>query len=235
MIPKIIHYCWFGGKPLPKYAKRKIASWKLFFPDYEIREWNEGNYDVNFIPYTAKAYKEGKYAFVSDFARYWILFQEGGIYFDTDVEVIRSFEDIINKGPFLGIEKNDKIISINPGLGMGAKPKMEFYGKMIDFYSNLKIEDSSRIEPYLVSKTSQFLIENGFLQEDHLQLIDDIYIYPNDYFNPLNDYTGKITITPNTLSIHYYAKSWIKGYNPLRNYLTRKYHLLFSKILKLNT
>ncbi len=94
-ISKIIHYCWFGGKPLPNSAKKCIASWKKFFPDYEIKEWNEDNFDVNMVPYIAEAYKAKKYAFVSDYARFWVLFKYGGLYFDTDVEVIKPMDEIV--------------------------------------------------------------------------------------------------------------------------------------------
>ena len=92
MIPKVIHYCWFGGTPLPEQAKKCIQSWRKFCPEYEIREWNETNFDVNSCPYTQEAYREKRYAFVSDFARFWILYKEGGVYFDTDVEVIAPIE-----------------------------------------------------------------------------------------------------------------------------------------------
>lgn len=108
MIPKIIHYCWFGRGPLPELAQKCIASWKKYLPDYEIKEWNEDNFDVNIIPYTAEAYKAKKYAFVSDYARFWILYQYGGIYFDTDVEVIRPMDDIIERGNFMGFETDPK-------------------------------------------------------------------------------------------------------------------------------
>ena len=101
-IPKVIHYCWFGGNPLPKSARQYIDSWKKNFPGYEIKEWNESNFDVNVIPYTAAAYKDRKYAFVSDYARFWILYNYGGVYFDTDVEVRRPLLDIIEKGPCMG-------------------------------------------------------------------------------------------------------------------------------------
>ena len=103
-IPKVIHYCWFGRNPLPKMAVKCIASWRKFLPDYEIKEWNEDNFDVNIIPYTKDAYADGKYAFVSDFARFWILYRYGGVYFDTDVEVIKPMDDIIGRGPFMGLE-----------------------------------------------------------------------------------------------------------------------------------
>ena len=98
MIPKIIHYCWFGHNPLPNSAIKCINSWKKFFPDYEIREWNEDNFDVESIPYTAEAYRIKKYAFVSDYARFWVLYHHGGLYFDTDVEVIKPMDDIIERG-----------------------------------------------------------------------------------------------------------------------------------------
>lgn len=229
MIPKLIHYCWFGGKPLPKYAKKNIKSWEKFFPDYEIKEWNESNFNVNIIPYTSESYAQKKYAFITDFARFWILHKYGGLYFDTDVKVIKSFDEIINNGPFMGIEKDGDIISVAPGLGIGAKPEMNFYREIIDFYSLLSKNDI--LEPHLVSKTTEFLVRSGFKREDKLQKINNIIIYPNEFFNPLDDYTGKISITPKTHSIHFYTKSWIKGYGPVRNYLTRKYHLLFE-ILK---
>ena len=95
MIPKVIHYCWFGGKPLPASAQKCIDSWKKFLPGYEIVRWDESNFDVRAIPYISEAYDAGKYAFVSDYARFWVLYNFGGLYFDTDVEVIRPMDDII--------------------------------------------------------------------------------------------------------------------------------------------
>lgn len=105
MIPKIIHYCWFGRNPLPLLAVKCIESWKRYFPDYEIREWNEDNFNVNMIPYTREAYEAKKYAFVSDYARFYILYYYGGLYFDTDVEVIKPMNDIIERGAFMGCER----------------------------------------------------------------------------------------------------------------------------------
>lgn len=131
MIPKIIHYCWFGGNPLPKSAERCIASWRKFLPDYEIKEWNENNYDVHKIQYIQEAYEAKKYAFVSDYARFDILYQYGGIYFDTDVEVLKPLEDIIARGPFMGREAGAYLrnickgyegdgLAVAPGLGLGV-------------------------------------------------------------------------------------------------------------------
>ena len=184
------------------------------------------------IPYTESAYRKNKFAFVSDYARYWILYNFGGIYFDTDVEVIRPFNDIIKRGPFLGIEKDRDLISINPGLGMGANRNMDFYKRMIDFYRRLIVDENNAVLPYLVNKTTRFLVEKGFVDEDKEQIVDGITIYPNDFFNPLNDYDGRLHITENTRSVHYYAKSWIEAYGPLRNYIVRKFHYLKSSLIR---
>ena len=145
MIPKIIHYCWFGGKSLPESAKKCIASWKKYLPDYEIKEWNESNFNVNIIPYTAEAYRAKKYAFVSDYARFYILYKYGGLYFDTDVEVIRNMDDIIARGPFMGCEGEAKqpmngtrdkatTLGVAPGLGLGVNPGLGLYKEIIDIY-----------------------------------------------------------------------------------------------------
>lgn len=129
MIPKKIHYCWFGRNPLPESARKCIASWHRYLPDYEIIEWNEDNFDVGSIPYTAQAYAANKYAFVSDYARFKILYEHGGLYFDTDVEVIRPMDDIVAAGPFMGFEVNPCTTrpngAVNPGVGMGAVKSME--------------------------------------------------------------------------------------------------------------
>ena len=119
MIPKIIHYCWFGRKALPRSAKKCIESWKKYLPDYEIKEWNEDNFDVNMIPYTQEAYSAKRYAFVSDYARFYILYHYGGIYFDTDVEVIKPIDDILEKGAFMGCEtiaEEEIPLYVAPGL-----------------------------------------------------------------------------------------------------------------------
>ena len=140
MIPKIIHYCWFGRNPLPESAVKCIDSWKKFFPDYEIKEWNEDNFDVNIIPYTKEAYEAKKYAFVSDYARMWILYHHGGLYFDTDVEVIKSMDDIVARGPFMGIEveaTSGTAPLVAPGLGLGVAPSLGLYKDFLDYYAPL--------------------------------------------------------------------------------------------------
>ena len=229
-IPKIIHYCWFGRKPLPKFARKCIASWKKYLPDYEIREWNEDNFDVNMILYTREAYECKKYAFVSDYARFYILYNHGGLYFDTDVEIIRPMDDVISRGAFMGIEKDADKVSVAPGLGMGASAGMELYKMILDYYASLHFvgQNGERISGNVVKYTTDILHRFNFVSEDRMQQVADMWIYPNEWFNPLDDATGRLTITANTCSIHHYSKTWIDNYGPLRIWITRRLHRIFG-------
>lgn len=232
MIPKAIHYCWFGRNPLPKLALKCIASWRKFFPDYEIKEWNEDNFDVNIIPYTSEAYAAKKYAFVSDYARFWILYHYGGIYFDTDVEVIRPMDDIIAKGPFMGIEVpglEDKYPQINPGLGLGAEQGMPFYSGMMSLYDGLAFinDDGSHNTQTVVKYTTEILVRAGLAKSDSEQTLEGITIYPADFFNPMDSLTGKTVLSQNTRSIHLYMNSW-SDKSSLYKWLSRLSHRLFG-------
>lgn len=212
MIPKVIHYCWFGRNPLPKSALKCIDSWRKFFPDYEIKEWNEDNFDVNIIKYTQDAYNAKKYAFVSDYARIWILYNYGGVYFDTDVEVISPMIDIIEKGPFMGFEINNSTenkIAVNPGLGIGSPSRLELYKDILDVYSNLNFWNGSKINLYAIVRiTTDILTINGLKNVDGAQTVNGITIYPSDFFNPLDSLTGRLNKTANTRTIHWYDNSW---------------------------
>jgi len=216
MIPKVIHYCWFGRNPLPELALKCIASWKKYLPDYEIKEWNEDNFDVNMVPYTAEAYKCKKYAFVSDYARFWILYKYGGIYFDTDVEVIRPIDDIIARGAFMGCE-TDAILGatsakpdVAPGLGLGANPGLGLYKKMLDYYEKLHfLMDGKNSNVTIVGHTTNMLLKYGLLPKNEIQQVAGVWIYPSEYFNPTNLSTRRIHITPNTRTIHHYAGTWM--------------------------
>lgn len=214
MIPKVIHYCWFGRNPLPSSAQKCIASWKKFLPDYEIKEWNEDNFDVNIIPYTKEAYEAKKYAFVSDYARFWILYHHGGVYFDTDVEVIKSLDTILARGAFLGIEQGPAVYTkplVAPGLGMGATSGMHFYKDMLGYYASLlfNLPDGTLNTATIVEYTTQKLYEMGMKESNSLQLVGDIWIYPADVFCPMDSTTGIIRITGESVSIHHYDASWL--------------------------
>lgn len=219
MIPKVIHYCWFGYGKKPKLATKCIESWRRFFPDYEIKEWNEDNFDVNIIPYTAEAYARRKYAFVSDYARFWILYHYGGVYFDTDVEVIRSMDDIIVRGAYMGIEVGDAShFGVNPGLGLAAEPKMPLYKAVLDHYGTQHFvnADGKQNKGTVVSHTTQVLIEHGLQSTNELQQVAGIWIYPHDFFNPYEYIIDRLSITENTRSIHWYGASWISPWQRLR-------------------
>ena len=230
MIPKVIHYCWFGHKPLPGSARRCIGSWKRFFPGWEIREWNEANFDVAAIPYTREAYERGKYAFVSDYARFYVLYRFGGLYFDTDVEVIRPMDDVVAGGPFMGIEQSLHAVGVNPGQGLGAEPGMALYKALLDHYADLHFVDADGVPlpGTVVRHTTDVLLRYGFRPENAMQQVAGVRICPNDWFNPLDDATGRLTLTENTRSIHHYAKTWVDHYGPLRLWITRRLHRLFG-------
>ena len=214
-IPKVIHYCWFGGNPLPPMAKKCIASWKKFFPDYEIKQWDESNFDINCIPYVKEAYSKKKYAFVSDYARIKILYEYGGIYFDTDVEVVKSFNDILSVGAFMGCQsryvpyQSPMKLDVNPGLGIAAPPRHEFYKELLQLYKPLHFinKDGSLNQTTIVHHTTSLLIKKGLDNTPEIQRIAGINIYPWDYFCPLSP-TLIMDMTPNTHSIHLFSATW---------------------------
>ena len=214
-IPKVIHYCWFGGNPMPELAKKCIASWKKFLPDYEIKEWNESNFDVYRTVYSAEAYRLKKYAHVSDYARFWVLYHNGGIYFDTDVEVIRPLDDILAKGVFMGFECPEGTAEDNPngnlaaGLGMGVYKGHPFFEQMVEYYERIHFvrwngKSTGNVTPHATK----------LLDYDHKQIlpggivcVNDLLIYPEEYFCPMNYTTKELTITANTRTIHHYMAS----------------------------
>lgn len=213
MIPKIIHYCWFGRNPLPSSAKRCIASWKKYLPDYEIKEWNEDNFDVNRIPYTRDAYAAKKYAFVSDYARFWVLYHYGGVYFDTDVEVIRPMDEFIAKGPFMGWEKpgSTGAYSIAPGLGLAANKEQPLYQEILHGFEHLNFydENGERNNYSMIPLVTDLLTQKGLKKDGSMQVIDDVILYPSEYLCPMEYFTGKVTITDNTYAIHWYSMTWL--------------------------
>lgn len=211
MIPKIIHYCWFGRGELTPLAKKCIASWRQYLPDYEIKEWNEDNFNVNCIQYTADAYKAGKYAFVSDYARFLVLYEYGGVYFDTDVEVVRSLDDVLEKGPFMGFELLGENMAVAPGLGLATESGLDLYKTILEQYEYLPfLTEKGTLNPYtMIPLVTDLLRERGLQGNGTIELIADIYIYPPDWFNPYDDALGRLKITDNTRTIHWYAKSWM--------------------------
>lgn len=224
MIPKKIHYCWFGNNPLPESAKKCISSWKKFCPDYEIIEWNEKNFDVNSCAYSKEAYNAKKWAFVSDYARFKILYENGGLYFDTDVELVKSIDDITDKGAFMGRETVAEL-GVAPGLGLGAEVKMPFYNELLDLYNSIHFlkPDGTQNLKTVVDYTTELLKRHGLEKSTEIQCVCGIYIYPKDYFCPMDYFTGKLDITENTRSIHYYSATWCNEKQSYALSLKRKY------------
>ncbi len=209
MINKVIHYCWFGGNPLDSTGIKCLESWKKFFPEYEIVQWNENNFDVTSIDFMAQAYKDKKWAFVSDVARLLVVYEYGGLYFDTDVEVIRSYEDILNDNSeaFFGLECDG---CINSGLGFGAIKGHPFLKRLIEEYEKLDYTQyTDRISDVACPIiTTNLLMKEGFTKENRKQNIAGITIYPSAYFDPIDYRTGKMKQTKLTHSIHWYNASW---------------------------
>ncbi len=220
MIPKIIHYCWFGGGVKPKSVIRCIRSWKKYCPDYEIREWTETDFDINCCDYVREAYDVKKWAFVSDYARFKILYQHGGIYFDTDVELIKPIDELVAQGAFMGCERDgidpikdiefSKGIDVNPGLGIAAAPGLGIYKKILDLYHSIHFvhPDGTLNTKTVVAYTTELLIQHGLQNIKGIQDIAGIRIYPKEYFCPMDWSTGLIEKTKNTYSIHHFNASW---------------------------
>ncbi|MCI7528971.1 MAG: glycosyl transferase [Oscillospiraceae bacterium] len=216
MIPKKIHYCWFGGNPLDELGKKCLMSWKKFLPDYEIIEWNESNFDVNCCQYVKEAYEAKKWAFVSDYARFKILYEEGGIYFDTDVEVIKPLDDIIARGNFMGAENrvcdinNEVSLNVAPGLGLGVTPGLSLIKEVLDSYdkSSFLNDDGTFNLTTVVARTTGILRLHGLQDINEIQNVADITIYPSEYFCPKDWKTDRINVTENTCCIHHFSASW---------------------------
>lgn len=234
MIPKIIHYCWFGGNPLPELAKKCIESWKKYCPDYDIKRWDETNFDLDCCDYVREAYQEKKWAFVSDYARFKILYENGGIYFDTDVELIKSINDIVENGAFMGLEESSKV-SVATGLGLGAEKGSFLLEEILDNYhhSHFEKNENGSYETVVTRVTDIVLKHGDILQPNEISDVAGIRIYPAEYFCPLDFYTGKMTITNNTRSIHHYTASWLNKTKRMILYIKKRYrnYPRFAKLL----
>lgn len=233
MIPKKIHYCWFGSGDIPAKDKKCIESWIKFCPDYEIIQWNETNYDITKNEYMRQAYETKKWGFVPDFARLDIVYEYGGIYLDTDVELLRCLDYLLDNAGFAGFERSDHIAL---GLGFGAERKNPIIKKMLDQYSELKFVKSDRSLNLTPSPTysTEILQREGFVMNGTLQSIENFTIYPNEYFCPRDYYTGKTRITQNSYSIHWFNSSW---QTPHRRRMMKVRHIIgnrnYNKLVKL--
>ena len=179
-----------------------IKSWKKYCSDYEIIEWNEKTFDVQINKYCFEAYKNKKYAFVSDYFRIWVLANYGGIYLDTDVELIRNIDELLNNKAFAGCEDEYLIAT---GLGCGGEKHNHFWKEFLSFYN----EDGNLNLTACPVYTTNYLTNKGYKRNNEIQYLDNITIYPKDYFAPADFWLQVPMISPNTFSIHHYKASWI--------------------------
>ena len=211
-IPKTIYYCWFGGGKKDKLFDKCLSSWKKFLPEYKIIEINESNFDIHKNKYVKEAYEKKKWAFVSDYARLWSIYKNGGIYLDTDVELKTFF-----------CLQDEKLIAT--GLGFGSEPNNILIKKMMDDYENIRfIKKRNELDltscPVRNTKSVEyFFSENGVIE---IKSKGDITIYPPEYFCPIDFETKQIKITENTIAIHWFSGTWLSA--------DKKIKLLIKKI-----
>lgn len=227
MIPKTIHYCWFGGNPLPQLAQDCIASWKKYLPDYELVEWNEKNFPFEKFPFAQEALDNRKFAFVSDVCRLYALKEYGGIYMDTDVEVLKSLDIFLHHAAFSGFENDDYL----PTGIMASEKNSQWATDLLKYYDNRSfIKENGELDiqsnTYIIT---EMMKEKGFVMNNKFQEIEDyVAFYPNDYFCPKSYKTGSIDLTKNSYCIHHFAKSWIPLKYKWRNIIKLKMIKLFG-------
>ena len=217
MIPKVIHYIWLGKNPLPKIAEKCIESWQKFCPDYEIKRWDETNLDVNKYDFTKHAYEAKKFAFVSDVFRTEILYNEGGIYLDIDVELIKSIDNILQTYKcVMGFETSNLL---NPGLLIASEKGNEDLKNILDIYKNTKFDVNKLMELTVCEIYTKYFENLGLKRNNQTQQIGNTKFYSSEYFSPIDVITSKKKITKNTISIHWYNASW---YTPKQKFKNRR-------------
>ena len=216
MIPKIIHYIWLGGKPLPKIAEKCIDSWKKFCPDYEIKRWDETNLDINKYEFSKEAYAAKKFAFVSDVFRTEILYNEGGIYFDIDVELIKPIDNILNDiDCVMGFETSNLL---NPGLFIASNKENSDLKNILELYKITKFDINNLKNLTVCQVYTKYYEKYGLVPQDQTQTIEKTKFYSSEYFSPIDVVTNKKKITKNTYSIHWYNASW---YTPKQQFVSK--------------
>lgn len=210
MIPKKIHYCWFGGNPLPELACKCIDSWRKFCPDYEIIRWDERNYDFSGAPlYVRQAFEAKKWAFITDYVRLQVVFEQGGIYMDTDVELLKPIDHLLERHAFFGFETPRYIAT---GLGFGAEPGAQILREIMDDYRDIPfvLPDGSFDRTPCPERNTQAFVRMGLKQDGSEQVLPgNVLILSREYLCPMDSVTKIMTITDRTLSIHHYDASWL--------------------------
>lgn len=216
MIPKIIHYCWFGKNPLPEEAEKYINTWKKYCPDYRIIEWNEDNFDVNQNRYCKEAYEAKKWAFVSDYARLKVLYEYGGVYMDTDVEMCKPLDDLLVYNACFGFESKE---TISTGV-MAAVKNCKWIKELLLYYSNksfVRGYNSYDLTTNVETITRKTKEKYNVMLNNTLQKFGDNYLLmPFDYLCAKDLIDGKIKKTDNTYTIHHFNGSWLSSYGKIK-------------------
>ena len=225
MIPKKIHYCWFGRGEMPELARKCIDSWKKYLPEYEIKEWNEDNFDINSYPYVREAYENRRFAFVTDVVRLHALYYEGGVYMDTDVEVLKPLDSLLGYDMVSGFESETQIPT---GL-MASQSGMPFMLELLQDYNDAHFvtADGTIDLTTNVERITQHCLKYGVQLNNTLQTVNGFTFLPKDYLCPKSYEDGKIWITENTLTIHHFAGSW---YTPMEKFKQKVAKLLGKRI-----
>lgn len=232
MIPKKIHYCWFGKGKMPELALKCIESWRVNLPDYELKEWNENSFDINSNFYVKEAYESRKFAFVTDYVRLYALYTERGIYMDTDVEVLKNLDPFLDLPAFSGFEDN---VHIPTGI-MAAEKGSVWAGWQLKYYDDrhFLLPDGTLDLTTNVEIIGRLMGEKGFILRNGLYNFQNIItIFPRDYFCPKSHTTGKIELTQNTYTIHHFAGSWKSTSDRLKRRIVHLIGVKMSHRLKL--
>jgi hypothetical protein len=218
-IPKKVHYCWFGPNPMPELTKKCIDSWKKFLPEYELVLWNEYSFDVNANTFTRQAYEQRKYAFVTDYVRLFVLYNEGGIYCDTDVEVVSELDDFLMLEGFSGFESNNNV----PTGIMGAMRGNDIIKDLLNYYEEKQflLNDGSLDLETNTSIITKYFIGQGLKLNNETQEIAGFTLFSSDYFCPINYTTGELHTTNNTKTIHWFAGSWLSNKQRFKRDISR--------------
>lgn len=218
-IPKVIHYCWFGKGELPNLAKKCIESWKEYCPEYEIIQWDESNFDINSNRYVKEAYEAKKYAFVSDYVRLYVLYNYGGIYMDTDVEVLKPLDYFLDNKAFSGFETKETLTTSI----IGSIRKNEFFKLLLSYYDDKRfIADNGKYDMTTnVEIITKYCLKYGLKTNNEIQSINGFVLYPIEYFSPKDYNTGKIKLTKNTYTIHHFSASWINKSDKFKQKIIR--------------
>lgn len=230
MLPKTIHYCWFGGNEKPELAQKCITSWMKHCPDFELREWNEDNFSLDDCPqYVRDAYAAKKYAYVTDYVRLCVLHRHGGFYMDTDVELIRKLDGLLEDTGIIGFENHQ---FVNSGQMLAAEAGHPVLREMMDRYEQIEFykADGSMHLLGCPHVNTEVLVRHGLVCNGQEQKVAGFHIYPADWFNPLDSATGELIKTANTVSIHWYSMSWVPVWKRIRVKVLRRIRRGWKKL-----